>query len=371
MNKKGTLGTVVGILLICLFLALAMAIYFIGPEALLPKVAQGANWVAEKTLAPLRAMWSDKPKVESDASMSNVYNNIDELLRSQGKGPCIVEFKPFPKNLNGYTISLTNQEGGAFIQLVSDKGQLVNRNTISDKISCVVGDSKTVKRFYDNYLDGTPCTSDCSGDYTAADVIFTSNNKMQVNKENYNIQNVAFRTQDGKTCFFITQSHWWGSSCNTNANYLDDGCMKDILLNMRKCSDVSYEPVFYGGTFYGKKNEWRKIDNSFYYAGSDERVPFMFRIAAKDVSLARKGLVETEFDTAFLSGTSNIPEAQGIYYENEFYGKKEEWKFISKGMLGGKVWVYTGNDNKVKEKFKTEGIVIEEKMELFGPPAEG
>ena len=371
MNKRSALGTVVGILLICLFLALALAIYFIGPEALLPKVAQGADWVAEKTLAPLRAMWSDKPKVESDASMSNVYDNIDELLRSQGKGPCIVEFKPFPKDLNGYTISLTNQEQGVFIQLVSDKGQLVNHNTISGKISCVVGDSKTVKRFYDNYLDGTPCTSDCTGDYTQTNAIFTSNSKMKVSGEDYNIQNVAFRTQDGNTCFFIAKGDRLGSSCNINVDYLDDDCMKDITLNMRKCSDVSYEPVFYGGTFYGKKNEWRKIDNSFYYAGSDERVPFMFRIAAKDVSLGRKGLVEVEFDKAFSSGTSNIPEAQGVYYENEFYGKKEDWKFISKGILGGKVWIYTGNDIKVKEKFKTEGIVVEQKMELFGPPAEG
>ena len=141
-----------------------------------------------------------------------------------------------------------------------------------------------------------------------------------------------------------------------------------MAANLNKCAEIS-QPTFFGGTFYGNKNEWRFADGAYYFAGTDARVPFMFRIEAKDVSLGRKGLVETEFNKVFSSGTQKEPQKDGVYYEEKFYGKKEDWKFES-GAFSGKKWVYKGTDSEVQPSMKTTGLSIEEKLRLFGPPGE-
>ena len=101
----------------------------------------------------------------------------------------------------------------------------------------------------------------------------------------------------------------------------------------------------------------------------------MFRIEAKDISLGQKGLVNSEFDIIFTSKHEQMPNKDGVYYQNIYYGKKGDWQF-KEGTLGeslakcNKCWIYIGDDSSVDSRLKTEGITIEEKMRLFGPPQE-
>ena len=135
------------------------------------------------------------------------------------------------------------------------------------------------------------------------------------------------------------------------------------------------EPVFFGGTFYGAKSNWVLSDGAYYYTGQDERVPFMFRIGAKDISLGKKGLVYAEFDRAFASISQPPPQEEGVYYNNIYYGQKKDWKykigtFAESIATCNRCWVYLGTEQKVPEKFKIQGIVMEEKLRIFGPPKE-
>lgn len=374
MNKTGVLRTVVGITIL-LVLLVVVIIFIIGPEAVLPKAAAGGEWVADSVFGGLRKEKIDKPPIEGNKAVKEVYDNIASILRTTGNGPCILTHEPFPKNFKNNKITLSQSGQGIYIQLINEMGQFIEGENIAGKVPCVIGE-ETFKNFYDNYLDGTLCKTNCPIDYTIANIEFRNEKTIYVNgqKREFKDGNLVFKTKDGNICFFPTSDHWF-AGCKRDHDIVDDSCIKKIKENIPPCTKIEYKPVFFEGTFYDKKDEWELIENKYYYVEADSRVPYMFRLEAKESSISKKGLVKAEFNKAFSSEPGGIPEKMGVYYDGDYYGLKDDWKFkkgdwIESIATCNKCWVYIGSDDEVPEKFKKEGISLEEKARLFGPPRE-
>ncbi len=376
MNKKGATSvasTLVGIAIL-IVLAAVILLYIIGPEAILPSVANAADKIADKTLSGLRKEKIEKNVVESSSVNFENYENILSALRGTGNGPCLLSYTSLSSDFKGLKITLSESDQGIFVRLTDKKDQIVGgkTNTISGKKPCVVGEGNAAQNFYDNYLKDKQCESNCLNDYSTATIEFSAGGTIYVNGQERNLKdgNFLFKAKDGNICFFPTVNKWF-KDCHAEKEGLDDDCMK-LLVNMKKCDETTYNPVFFGGNFYGKKSDWKFVDGIFYYTGQDSRVPFMFKIESKDVSLGSKGLYETEFNRIFSSKVGEIPTKTGVYYQNIYYDTKANWQY-KEGTIGeaiylcNKCWVYVGKDDGVPKEFKSKGITIEEKLRLFGP----
>ncbi|MFH0868513.1 MAG: hypothetical protein V1831_04320, partial [Candidatus Woesearchaeota archaeon] len=157
---------------------------------------------------------------------------------------------------------------------------------------------------------------------------------------------------------------------------IDNDCIGKLsLCGVTKQDAILYEPVFVGGTFYGKKDEWSAKDENgfnlddYYYIGEDTRVAFMFTLRAR-VYTGPTRLTKEKLDEIFSSQSEAIPEKNGVYYEGAYYGPKEDWEFKEGGgFCGGmtQCWVYTGVDGEVPQEFREKGISPDKKLSLFGP----
>ncbi len=386
MNKKGTgLSTILTYILLIALLIVVLASFLIGPKAILNGLAKGANLLADRYILGLMRTNSEKPELESDKSLEETYENIASILRSEGNGPCVFKYKPFSNEIANFKIKLSKseEEQGIFIELENKKKEVVKHNIISGKLPCVVGEGQAAQNFYNNYLGKSPCKDNCPQDYTITNIIFYNGDiYVSGSKRSLDDRNLAFKTRDGNVCFFPTYSGVFTSfGCDVSAEGLDDDCMKIIEQNMKVCGGAEYKESFYQGTYYGKLDEWKIINPPFssgtyyYYTGTDLRVPYMFRIEAKDLSFGRKGLTETELKNIFSSESGILPNKQGIYFDKVYYDTKDKWKYnegnFKESLIEcNKCWVYVGDDSDVPKRFKTDGILMEEKVRLFGPPFE-
>ncbi len=374
MNKKATLSTIVAVIILCAFFVIALVIYFIGPEAVLNQLAKGADRVADYVMFGIMQT-GEKSDIQSDKSTEETYENILSMLRAEGNGPCVFKYKPLPDNFEA-SILLSKVEENTLVQVKNNKGQFSKSNTVSGKVPCVIA-GNSAENFYNNYLDGTPCTSNCPKDYLEADIEL-SIGEILVNGRGRDLEdnNLVFKTSDGNICFFPTKDFSGSWGCNAGDEGLDDDCMDHIEQNMKKCGEATYNPVFYDGTYYGRLDEWKLVSSfssgaNYYYMGADSRVPYMFRIEAKDdTNLGRKGLTKTGLDNVFSSVSDPTPSKQGIYFEKVYYDIGERWRYQEGGITSAcnKCWIYTGDDEEVPAQFKTRGITMEEKMRIFGPP---
>ncbi|GEM_PF-3009284 len=241
MSNKGTLSTIVGIVILFAVL-LVVLFYILGPEKVLPQAAKGAGWIADKIYSSMGQDNSQKTNVISDASTEEIFENILSLLRNQGTGPCIIEYSKFPDNFKDFTIKLSPSEQGTLAQLINKEGQYaVDPKTVSGISPCVIGEGNAAQNFYDNYLAGTPCTVNCKVEYTVAEIEFREKGKICVNgcvnenKRDLDDGNLAFKTKNGNICFFPTKwlNGWPG--CDASEIGLDNDCISEINAKIKKC----------------------------------------------------------------------------------------------------------------------------------------
>mgnify|MGYP001569808698 CR=1 FL=1 len=245
MKKKAVISTVMAAVILLILLAIIL-IYILGPEAILPQAAKAADWFAEKTFSGLRRDNFEKTTLESARNIEETYENILNILRTEGQGPCIYNYKSFSRDFDGYGITLSNVEQGIFVKLLNKNRQIVKSNTVAGKVSCVVGYSNSVKNFYNNYLDGTPCQSDCINDYSTADIEFRDGRSIYINEEEKEKEdlNLVFKTQDGNVCFIPTVDGYF--SCSVRDGFLDDDCIGYIKDNIPFCSGEEQKCSYLG-----------------------------------------------------------------------------------------------------------------------------
>ena len=381
MNKKGTgLSTILTYILLIALLIVVLASFLIGPKAILNGLAKGANYLADKYLLGLMRTNSEKPVLESNTAIEETYQSIVSILRSEGNGPCVFKYKPFSNEITNFKLKLSKseEEQGIYIELENNKGQVVKHNIVSGKLPCVVGEGQAAQNFYNKYLGKSNCKDNCPQDYTITNIIFYNGDiHVNGNKRSLDDRNLAFKTRDGNVCFFPTKTFNGWLGCDAAADGLDNDCMSIIEQNMEKCGGAEYKGVFLQKTYFGKLDEWKIVDGTYYYTGNDPRVSFQYRLEAKDMQLGvgLKGLDEKGFKDVFSTGTNSPPIKDGVYNNRVYYDTKDKWKFkigsfTEAYFTCAKCWIYTGNDEEVPKKFKTEGISVEEKVRLFGLPFE-
>lgn len=235
MDKRGVLRTVVGIAILLVFLAVVL-VFIIGPEAILPKAAAGGEWVADKVFGGLRKEKVEKSPLEVPKEIDETYDNIITILRTEGNGPCIFEHESFAKDFKGFKITLSHLEEDTYVQLIDKRGVVADHKTISGKVPCVVGE-ENFKNFYDNYLGGTLCKTNCPIDYTIADIEFRNGKTIYVNgqKREFKDGNLVFKTEDGNVCFFPTRGHFMFTGCKRDHVIMDNNCIEKIKNNINTC----------------------------------------------------------------------------------------------------------------------------------------
>lgn len=255
MNNKGALSTVIVAIVMVAFLLLALALYFIGPEALYVGLTQGIDKAVEKVFSAFKKEQFKGPTAEIDKNVEDSYNSIVSVLRSEGKGPCLLKRGDLASNFKDYRILLSKTEdGGIFVQLIDKKDVTLKRDTVFGKLPCVIGEGDAAKNFYDNYLANKVCEPNCKSDYTTANNIeFKNGDSIYVNGEKRSIKdgNLIFKTKDGNICFFQTYSgltvnpiDWytkWG--CDAAQEGLDDDCINKIKERIPECKKEDDWPV--------------------------------------------------------------------------------------------------------------------------------
>ena len=237
MNKKGVLQTIVTITILFMLL-LIILLLVIGPEAILPKAADAANWIADNTLGGIKKDKFEKVTVTSDKNVEATYSSIINALRSSGTGPCLLSYKPSASDFKGSAITLSKVEQGIFIELKNKQGQNVIGETISGKAPCVVGEGTAAQNFYDNYLRGTICEPRCKPDYSIANIEFQDNSNIYVNGQKRGLrgENLLFKSKDGNVCFIPTYPGWFTSfGCDADKSGLDDDCATKIKNTLPIC----------------------------------------------------------------------------------------------------------------------------------------
>ena len=237
MNKHGAISTIVAVVILLAFLVVVL-LYIIGPEAILPKLAEGAEKIADSTLSGLKKDKFEKPQLDTDKNVEETYENIVNVLRSGGNGPCILNHKPLVNDFKGFKIILSQAEQGIFVQLENNQKQTVKSNTISGKKPCVVGEGNAAQNFYDNYLKDKQCESNCLNDYSAVDIEFQTSNTIFVKGQKRDLKdgNILFKAKNGNICFFPTYFGWFTlPGCSAGENGLKDNCIDKIKEKIPLC----------------------------------------------------------------------------------------------------------------------------------------
>lgn len=256
MNNKGALSTVIVAIVMVAFLLLALFWYFIGPEALYVGLTQGIDKAVEKVFSAFKKEQFKGPTAEIDKNVENAYNNIISVLRSEGKGPCVLSRGGLANDFKGYRILLSKTEdGGIFVQLIDKKDVTVRRDTIFGKLPCVVGEGNAAKNFYNNYLTNKVCEPNCKNDYTIiTNIEFKDGNSVYVNGEKRSLkdENFLFKTKDGNICFFPTYKTGvsvlkpWEIvtkyGCDVGEEGIDDDCISRIKEKILDCQKLDEWP---------------------------------------------------------------------------------------------------------------------------------
>lgn len=238
MNKHGALSAVVTAIIIIAFL-LVVLVYFLWPDAILPKAAQAADQIADNTLSGLKKDKFDKVIVETDKNAEEMYGSLVNNLRSQGNGPCILSHKPLAGDFKGFKIMMSEDPQGIFIRLENNKKQVISPVTISGKKPCVVGEGSAAQNFYDNYLKGKKCESNCLNDYSTASLEIQDSGSIIVNgkKRSLDDGNLLFKTKDGNICFFPTYFGWFTwPGCSADESGLKSNCIDKIKEKIPQCA---------------------------------------------------------------------------------------------------------------------------------------
>lgn len=253
MNKKAKVVETIITLIILLILLGVIYIYMLDPEGILPKAAEAGAQLADKELASLKREKVGRTILESDKNVEETYENILSILRTEGKGPCILKRNPLVSDFKGLRIALAGEGTDTSIRLINKDGQFIKNNKVSGKVPCVVGEGNSAQNFYNNYLKGKQCEANCPNDYSVASIELQSGNAIYVNgqKRDLNDGNLFFKTRDGNICFFPTHKTgvsitrpWeiytkWG--CDAGAGSLDDDCIKEISARIPECRKAEDE----------------------------------------------------------------------------------------------------------------------------------
>ena len=238
MNKRGDIGLIIGIIILTALLLVVLAYFFIGPDALLQKLASGANWIVDNALTGSNKDKLNKVTVESDKGVEESYENIISALRVEGNGPCLLSYKPLINDFNGFKIKLSKVEQGIFVELINKKEQSIKSNTISGKLPCVVGEGNAAQNFYNNYLKGVQCEPNCQNDYSTANIEFRDSGNIYVNGQKRSLKdgNLLFKTRDGNACFFPTYFGWFTlPGCGAGESGIKDNCIDKIKEKIKPC----------------------------------------------------------------------------------------------------------------------------------------
>ncbi|MBS3102037.1 hypothetical protein J4458_01155 [Candidatus Woesearchaeota archaeon] len=237
MGKNGTFSAVAGVAILLIFLVVVL-LYLLGPEAILPRAAKAADWIADKTLSGLRKEKLEQKTFSTEKGTEEAYDSVLNVLRSGGSGPCRIERRAFAGNFKGFRITLSKSEQGTFVQLMNEKGQSLKQNTISGRFPCVVGEGDAAINFYNNHLSDNKCSSNCPKDYTIANIEFKAADSIYVDgkKRNLDDENLLFKTADGNVCFFPTYAGVFTlPGCDAGTGGLDDDCIGAIKNNIKSC----------------------------------------------------------------------------------------------------------------------------------------
>lgn len=363
------LRKIVSISLLIFVMVILLYAFFISPNNLYAEAIEKTKPLAENVYKLMYKGKEETIKGEIPEDIEELYYNlVDDLNKEIGTAPCLLTHTPFIKDFEDYKIWFHNSKEGTYAYLYKGN-RFLNQQEINKKV-CVIN----TKNFYDNYLDGTPCTSDCKTNYREFDKIeITDNGNIWFNGKEYGLKdfNLMFKADNNHICFFPTKRG--NGRCDADEYVLDDDCLKDIAMggykSIKNCEEDT-TIMFYNNVYYGLKKDWKSTSvgggEAYVYTGTDERVAYKFRT---------EGISKYEFELLIKGPYEEVPEGKkGVYYaayfdeKGVYYGVKEDWEYVDTGFFGSKGWRYTGHEKEVPEEFKTQGISIQEKYNIFGPP---
>src|SRR3989338_2851728 len=158
MNKRADLSPV--IVFIMLFALLAVVLYVMFGEGLLPKAVEGASWLIDKTLGGVKKDNQEKTQTTTEVKgIEEAFGNLLSVLRNEANGPCIFNRNQLPSDFQGFKITLSKSDQGIFVQLINKQRQTLDSNTINGRVPCVVSESNAADNFYKTYLPNTKGSS--------------------------------------------------------------------------------------------------------------------------------------------------------------------------------------------------------------------
>lgn len=370
------LGWAFGILVL-----LSLIFILLAPDKLLSKTRDAAFYFGLGQLPEDKAPdFKGDPKISEESE--NKFNNLIEIFKNPPKeNSCLISIENKIPELSGLSLNL-------YINKVEIEDKRKDSFSPALKIESIQGFNPCIIHA-ENFLGFYLAPGKDKDIFKNKQKIYNSNlkitnNNIEYKSKNYDYdKNFLFKTDDN-FCFFLTHStgatfykpwEWLTKyGCETSELTLDNDCMNLIEKNIGICgSKIEYENVYFQGTYYGKENDWNYIEGLYYYTGSDPRVAFLFRSEAKDFKrlwVSDGGLSENKFKEVFDSKSYQDKAKTGIYFENNYYGLKSEWKFVKTSFFSYDRWKYVNNDNEVPEIYKNKGILVNKKMRIFGPPRE-
>ncbi len=243
MDRKGTIWTVVGTAIALVFLDVIILSIFCPGKCLAPLLAAGSEGIADLQLGSIRKEKFEKTTINFDPQVEAAFNNIISALRSDGTGPCIMQHIAFPNDFKDNKIALARTSDGILAQLINKAGQMETK-TVIGKAPCVVGEG-VAENFYNNFLDGSLCKTNCPSNSIESNIVITKNNEIYINGEKRDLKdnNLLFKAVDGNVCFFPTESDsTWSANfkCEKKKKGIDDDCFdEEIQENVISCDQMS------------------------------------------------------------------------------------------------------------------------------------
>ncbi len=338
---------------------------FLGPNQLYAKAVEKTKPWTENVYNKL--MHKEKEEQTQDKVYEGIENMfyalVEDLNKGEGAAPCLLTHKPFVEKFMDYKVRFSKDNEGTNAFLMKGESGSLGVEEINKDV-CVIDP----RNFYDNYLDGTPCTSNCKTNYKEVNEIeIRGKEEIYFNGNEYDLKdlNLMFKADNNLICFFPT--HRGNSLCDAKEYTLDDDCIGKITIDY--CGKES-QIMFYNGAFYGLRKDWITEKTGFF---SSRRIPYIYKYKGDDKRVAyvfqKEGLALEYFQKILDGHYDEVPDGKGVYYGNnvlgikgEYYGLKEHW--IKEGLK----WEYNGSEKKVADKFSTDGILNWQFKEVFPPP---
>jgi len=338
------------------------------PTGLYAKAVEQTKPWADNVYKLMHKEKEEKNEQETPKEIEDMFNNlIDDLNKDTPSNNCLLTHTPFVNDFKDYYIKISNSKDETSAYLYKENVLFFGPEKIKKKV-CVVD----TENFYDNYLDKTPCTTNCKQNYKEVkEIEIIDKEKIMFNGKEYDLEdlNLMFKADNDHICFFPTKDG--NSLCDADEFVLDDNCLLNIMQNPEKYQLKNCEEdttiMFYKGEFFGLRKDWRYDGRNYKYTGNDQRVAYIYK---------KDGLYKDYFEPALRGPYEKVPEGkQGVFYmfdhsldkEGKYYGLKQHWKraetnFLRDGI--GKHWIYDGPENEVSER-RIDNVVYEN---VFGPP---